>query len=154
MCEQSKTHFIDVTDALDEVTLTASYADNRFTIDMRRPVTSGQEQLFDKANEFNYLTLMFEYQVGTGETNNILQIQIENGPSDDDLYISTAATVSSGVVTLEAMNFQFTGANATAPYKYAFPVEISDRVLRISVAESGVVTNFGTVSIKAFLSKR
>lgn len=133
--------------ALVNVTLTDSFDDNSFEIDLTLP--SGA----DLASNLNALVLMWEYQLGDSETSNTLEIQVECGVDTDDLYIGTLGATSSGVITLSDQVLKFTGANATAPYRRYFPLTITARYLKISVREAGVASNYGTVSMKCLLAK-
>lgn len=140
---------------LEEVTLTASYNDdNSFEIDLNKVPGVNVTVVGDNSHLFNTLTIMFEYQLGASETNNTIDFKIENGDDADDIYLTTASAVSSGTVTLSDQVFQWQGANDSAPYKRSFSVDISDRFLKVSVKESGVAANYGTATVKYFLSKR
>lgn len=138
-------------DALDDVALTADFADNSFEIDLRNLAGARPG---DKSAHFNTLTLFLEYQLGAAETNNKVEIQVETGQSDADLFVATASSIAAGVVTLEDQYFEWEGANDAAPYKRAFTVDISDRYLKISVRESGVGANAGVLSVDYHLTKR
>lgn len=140
---------------LSEITLTDAYnSTHSFDIDLNKVPGVNVTVVGDNSHLFNTLTIMFEYELGAAETNNTIDFTIHNGDDEDDLYLTTASAVSSGAVTLSDQEFKWTGANATAPYKRSFSVEISDRFLRVFVKESGVAANAGTATIKYFLSKR
>ncbi len=139
---------------LEDITLTSSYnSTNSFDIDLNKVTSQNLTVVGDNSHLFNRLTILFEYQLGSGETNNTIDFTIHNGDDENDIYLTTASAVSAGAVTLSDQEFKWTGANATDPYKRSFSVEISDRFLRVYVKETGVAANAGTATIKYFLSK-
>lgn len=124
---------------LSPVTLTATAADNRATIGVK-----GMQQL----------VLLVRYITGAAETNNILQMTVEFSPDGTLFYQETTEDASALSTVTETQTIrQFTGAAAATTYSFriAIPVADLDRI-RIGFAESGVVTNFGTVSVLAIAS--
>ena len=120
----------DSTLTLSPITLTATAADNRGTV---------------KLNQNSQLILYLRYITGAAETNNILQMTVEFSPDGTLFYQEATEEASTTTVTEYQATRQFTGAAAATTYSFrvAIPVADIDRV-RISFAESGVVTNFGT----------
>lgn len=135
------------TDAFEAITLTDDFADNFFDLDLT--TNNGAK---DFASYLNRLLLMFNYQLGASETSNVLNIQIEVGVDADDLYILDTGSVSGADVTIVEQIIKFTGANATAPYKEAYPLDFTGRYIRVSVKETNVASNFGTLSMKTLLA--
>ena len=100
------------------------------------------------------LVLLVRYITGAAETNNILQMTVEFSPDGTLFYQETTEDASALSTVTETQTIrQFTGAAAATTYSFriAIPVADLDRI-RIGFAESGVVTNFGTVSVLAIAS--
>src|SRR3990167_739975 len=123
---------------LAPVTLTATSSDNRAQIDV-----DGQVQT----------VLYVRYITGSGETNNILQMTVDYSPDGTNFYQEVTEESSTTLITEYQATRQFTGASAATTYSFRVPVPIADaKKLRIAFAESGVATNFGTVSCLAITS--
>lgn len=144
---------IQIKTQLDAVVLTDAYTDdNSFTIDLRKPSNSYSEAFsYDLAAIFKILNLYINYTPGATETSNVLDIQIETGNEDDDLYISSSLSDSSGTITVSPASYHITGATGGTEYKRNLSLDISDRVVKVSFKETGVVTNFGTLTVKTSL---
>ena len=123
---------------LSPVTLTATASDNRTQID----VDGGQQVM-----------LYIRYITGAAETNNILQMTVDYSPDSTNFYQEVTEESSTTLITEYQATRQFTGAAAATTYSFRVPLPIADiRKLRIAFAESGVVTNFGSVSVLAVVS--
>lgn len=123
---------------LSPVTLTATASDNRKEIDV------------DKIQQ---LTLYLKYTVGSGESNNVLNLTVEFSPDGTNYYQEATEAVSTSTVTEYQATRQFTGASASTAYSFRIAIPIADiKKLRIGFAETGVVTNFGTLSVLAVSS--
>ena len=117
---------------LSPVTLTATASDNRAQIDV-----DGQVQT----------VLYIRYITGAAETNNILQMTVDYSPDGTNFYQEVTEESSTTLITEYQATRQFTGAAAATTYSFRVPIPVADiKKLRIAFAESGVVTNFGTVS--------
>src|SRR3990167_3574501 len=117
---------------LSPVTLTATAADNRAQIDV-----GGQVQT----------VLYIRYITGAAETNNILQMTVDYSPVGTNFYQEVTEESSTTLITEYQATRQFTGAAAATTYSFRVPIPVADiKKLRIAFAESGVATNFGTVS--------
>src|SRR3990167_3550919 len=117
---------------LSPVTLTATASDNRAEIDV-----DGQVQV----------VLYVRYITGATETNNILQMTVDYSPDGTNFYQEVTEESSTTLITEYQATRQFTGAAAATTYSFRVPIPVADiQKLRIAFAESGVVTNFGTVS--------
>lgn len=124
--------------ALAPVTLTATGSDNRAQIDI-----DGMQQLI----------LYVRYITGTAETNNILQMTVDYSPDGTNFYQEVTEESSTTLITEYQATRQFTGAAAATTYSFRVPVPVADvKKLRIAFSESGVVTNFGTLSCLAITS--
>lgn len=125
---------------LSPVTLTATAANNRGTIFVK-----GGSQVM----------LYLRYITGSAETNNVLSMTVELSPDGTLFYQEATEEASTTTITEYQATRQFTGAAAATTYSFrvAIPVADVDR-LRISFAETGVVTNFGTLSCLAVISSQ
>jgi len=118
-------------EAFDDVTLTASYADNRKEIDVAG---------------FSKIAFDIDYARGAAEASSKLQITIEHSTDGTNWYslvideTSTVSTITPRVWELEDTN------------KVNVLVDIAYKKIRVSVQESGVVSNAGTVSIDYTIS--
>ena len=126
--------------ALAPVTLTATASDNRGTITVK-----GDSQVM----------LYIRYITGAAETNNTLQMTVEFSPDGTLFYQEATEEASTTTVNEYQATRNFLGASAATTYSFrvAIPVADVDR-LRISFAESGVASNFGSVSCLAVKSSQ
>lgn len=118
------------------VTLTAAYTGNSKTF---------------KVGGYSKLDLAVLYTMGATETANSIEIQVESSTDGVNFYRVPNESVSGGVSTLTAREFTFIGVNAAAA-TISVGLDIFYQYLKISVKESGVVTNFGTAFIDGTLS--
>lgn len=118
--------------AFDAVTLTAAYSGNRKTID---------------CGGMTKISLDINYAMGATESANILDFTLEHSPDGGtnwySLVIDTTATLSD--ITPRAWNI--TGTN-----KVNVILDIAYKQIRMSMLETGVVTNSGTASVDFTLS--
>ncbi len=118
---------------LSPVTLTATSSDNRKEIDV-----DGMQQL----------VLYVKYTTGSGETNNVLNTTVDFSPDGTNYYQESTEAVSTATVTEYQATRQFTGAAAGTAYSLRVAIPIADiKRIRMSFAETGVSTNFGTLSV-------
>ena len=117
-------------------TLTAAYTGNTYNM----PVAG-----------FSKIDLAVLYTMGATETTNSIEFQIEHSPDGTNWYRIPNEEASSGVSTLFAQNFTFVGVDATVA-TISIGLDIFYRYLKVSVKESGVVTNAGTIFVEATLS--
>lgn len=123
---------------LSPVTLTATASDNRAQIDV-----DGMQQL----------VLYIRYITGAAETNNILQMTVDFSPDGTNFYQEATEEASTTTITEYQATRQFTGASAATTYSLRIAIPVADiKKIRIGFAESGVVTNFGTLSALAVTS--
>ncbi len=118
-------------------TLTALYAD-------------GSPKIFETGG-YSELVLHLNYTVGASETNNSIEIKLEDSNDRTNFYQLTNESASAGTSTLTAREFTFAGAAATS-YPISYRLDVSYKYMRISVKETGVAANFGTVYVDALLS--
>lgn len=93
------------------------------------------------------------YTMGATETSNSIELRIEGSPDRTNFYRIPNEAVSAGTSTLTAREFTFVGVNAAAA-TISLGVDIFYKAMRISVKETGVVTNFGTIYIEATVGGR
>jgi hypothetical protein len=89
--------------------------------------------------------------MGATETSNTIEVRVESSPDKVNWYRIPNEAVSGAVSTLTAREFTFVGTNAAAATIGIF-LDIAYKNLRISVKESGVATNAGTVYVESTLS--
>lgn len=92
------------------------------------------------------------YTTGAAETNNSIEVRIRTSPDGTNLYQIVNEAVSAGTSTLTAREFTFVGASAATAYAISLPLDVWDLYMEISVKESGVAANAGTVYVEATLS--
>lgn len=98
------------------------------------------------------VNLSILYTTGAGETSNSVELRVETSPDRTNWYRIPNEAVSGGTSTLTVREFSFTGASAATAYSFSLPLDIQDEFMRISVKESGVVTNFGTIYVEGTVS--
>lgn len=111
-------------------TLTATYTDNTKTL-----ITGG----------LSMLTLVGTYTTGAAETSNYISIKIEVSDDDTNFYQTMTASSSSGVTTMYPQTFKVDGAAAGTAYPFNIQFPVAARKVKISVIETGVAANFGTL---------
>lgn len=92
------------------------------------------------------MDIMFSYTTGSGETNNTLNIIVEQSPDNTNWYKIPNESVSSGTSTLDDRTFSYasnTGGGTTS--NGSIGLDIFYENIRVSFTESGVVTNAGSV---------
>jgi hypothetical protein len=92
-----------------------------------------------------------QYTMGATETANSIELMIEQSPDGVNFYRIPNEDASLGVSTLTAREFTFVGTNA-ALASISIGLDIFYKYLKVSVKETGVVTNAGTVYVEATLS--
>lgn len=116
--------------AFSGVTLTAAYTGNRKTFE-----TGG----------FSKLSLDLTYAMGAAEGGNTMEFQLEashNGTDWHKLVIDTTGTAS--VITPREWQM--------APESLNVILDIAYKHMRLSLKETGVVTNYGTATVNVTLS--
>lgn len=97
------------------------------------------------------IEFLIKYTMGAGETTNSIEVKVEGSNDGTNFYQVMNDSTSAGTSTLYAREFTYVGANA-ATVNVNFGVDIAYLKLRVSVKETGVVTNKGTVSVDALIS--
>ena len=117
--------------AFSGVALTSAYTDNRFTFD---------------AGGFTKLTLDTSYAMGATESANTLQFQLEHSPDNGVTWYSLVIDTTDTVSTIVAREWTMAPANLNVI------IDIAYKKMRLSIKETGVITNAGTASVSLTLS--
>lgn len=99
------------------------------------------------------LNLDFAYTMGASETANTVEIKLEASPDGVNFYQLGNTDSTAGASTIYNREFTFTGTNG-ALAKFQIFLDIGYKFLRVSVKESGVAANKGTLYVEATLSGR
>lgn len=91
------------------------------------------------------------YTMGATETANSIELKIEGSTDETNFYRLPNESVSAGVSTLTAREFTFVGVDAAAT-TISLGLDIFYKLIKISVKETGKVTNFGTVYVEGTLA--
>ena len=118
-------------------TLTAAYTGNTKTF-----ATGG-------ISKINFSIL---YTTGSGESSNSIEVKVESSPDRINFYQIPNETVSGGTSTLTQREFTFVGDSAATAYSLSLPLDVQDKYFKVSLKESGVVTNYGTIYVEATIS--
>lgn len=100
---------------------------------------------------FNKISIACLYTTGSGETDNSVEIQLEQSPDGTNFYQLANEAASGGTSTLTQREFTFTGASAATAYAFDIILDINYRNMRIEAKETGVVSNAGTFYAEATL---
>jgi hypothetical protein len=133
---------------IDNATLTASYL----------PLAADNLEL--NVEKVTQITLDVFYTTGAAETNNTIELKVEfantmsnrTSPVTGDWVQETTISASGGTTTVTPNIYQITGASATTTYPVQIAVPMASRFIRVSVKESGVAANFGTVTVKCTMA--
>lgn len=120
------------------VTLTAAYD------------VANKTKVFETGG-YSKLNLDVLYTMGATETSNSIEIRVEGSSDGTNFYRIPNETVSGGTSTLTAREFTFVGTNADVA-TISVGLDIFYKYIKLSVKETGVVTNFGTVYVEGTLS--
>lgn len=101
---------------------------------------------------YSELVLDVLYTTGSGETSNSVEIRVEDSVDGTNFYRLSNESASAGTSTITQREFTFVGASAATAYAFSYRLDISYQSMRISVKESGVVTNAGTIFVEGQLS--
>lgn len=119
-----------VVNAFSATTLTAAYTGNRKAIE-----TGG----------FSQISLDVTYAMGATETANTLELQLEASYNGTNWHALTHATAAATSV-LSAKEFQMSEGSLNILQDIAY------KYIRLSLKETGVVTNFGSATVNITLS--
>lgn len=105
-----------------------------------------------KTHGFSEMIVDIIYTTGAAETNNTIQIKLEDSPDNVNFYRLTNEAASSGTSTLTQREFTFTGAAAATAYTLSYRLDISYQYMRIEMNEGGVAANAGTAYVEITLA--
>lgn len=100
---------------------------------------------------YSKLNLDALYTMGAAETSNSIELRIDASTDGTNFYRIPNESVSGGTSTLTAREFTFVGTNAAAA-TISIGLDIFYKYMRVSVKETGVASNAGTIYIEATLS--
>jgi hypothetical protein len=100
---------------------------------------------------FSKINFDILYTMGATETANSIEVRLRCSSDGVNFYRIPNETVSGGTSTMTAREFTFVGTNADVA-TISIPIDIMYKYIEISVKESGVVTNAGTVYVEATIS--
>lgn len=129
---------------LEEVTLTADFADN---------VSEGVA-----LSPFTQMEMFIDYTMAAGESGNsvVVKVEVQDESTGEwrELSISADAAPSGGVVlsTLYPRRYKISAAAAEAPERRWFAIPTSARFLRVAAMEDGLATDGGALTVGVKLS--
>ena len=92
------------------------------------------------------LDIRFSYTTGAAETNNTLDILVEQSSDGTNWFSIPNETVSSGTSTLNDRTFSYaTNTGGGTNTKSSVGLDIFYKQIRVSFKETGVAANHGTV---------
>ena len=94
---------------------------------------------------FSKVNIDLLYTLGATETANSIEVKSESSPDGTNYYHIPNDSTTTGVSTITEREFTFVGATATAAYPIGIPLDIFYKYLRISIKETGVASNVGTI---------
>lgn len=114
-----------------------------------------------KIGKANQVTLDVAYTMGTAETLNSIEIKVEfanpvllNEPVTTDWHQEAAESVSGGTSTVSLFERTFTATQAAGTYdRFQIAIPVSSKFFRVSVKETGIAANGGTVTVKAIINE-
>ena len=92
------------------------------------------------------------YTTGAAETNNSIEVRVRTSVDGTNFYQIVNESVVTTTSTLYQREFTFVGASAATAYSFSLPLDVWNEYMEISVKESGVASNAGTVFAEATLS--
>ena len=121
------------------VALTAAYTGNRKAFE-----TGGYVKM----------NLDVRYTTGAAETDNSLNLLLEGSSDGVNWYQLVNESNSNGASTVYQREFTFGGTGTTAATAYAlsYGIDVFYKYVRVSVKETGVAANAGSIFIEATLS--
>ena len=94
---------------------------------------------------FSKMNIDLLYTTGTGETSNSIEVKIEASPDGTNYYRVVTDDTTSGTSTITVREFTYVGAAAATAYPIGIPLDIFYKYIRVSVKETGVASNKGTI---------
>lgn len=125
------------------------------TLESTYQTESGQTKPTKTFNVAGYAKLNLDllYTMGAAETTNSIEIKIEGSVDGTNYYRIPNDSTSNGVSTLTAREFTFVGTNAAAA-TISIGLDIFYKKIKVSIKETGVASNKGTIFGDVTLSGR
>lgn len=101
------------------------------------------------ASKINFSIL---YTTGAAETNNSIEVRLRTSSDGTNFYAILNESVSGGTSTIVSREFSYVGTSAATAYAFSLPLDCWDKYMEISVKETGVAVNAGTVYVEAMIS--
>ena len=98
------------------------------------------------------LTLVGTYTTGATETSNNIDIKVEGSADKTNYYQEMTESAAAGVVTMYPATYKVNGAGSATAYPFRIMVPVADKRIKISIKETGVAANYGTVVMQALMS--
>lgn len=106
-----------------------------------------------RINAGDVVTFDLLYTTGAAEAGTSCNFKIEISPDETTWYQLQTSSISSGVETLVAKEYKFGGGAGATAYKTSKTLQFNAMFVRVSVKETGVGANFGTVTVKATIGQ-
>ena len=100
------------------------------------------------------LNLYILYTMGATETTNSIEVKIEGSPDGTNFYRIPNDATSTGTSTITEREFTYVGTTDAGANDISIGVDIFYKFVKVSIKETGKVTNFGTVFVDAVLLGR
>jgi len=94
---------------------------------------------------FSKMNVELLYTTGAGETSNSIEVKIEESSDGTNFYRIPNDSTSGDTSTITAREFTYVGASAATAYPISIGIDIFYSNIRISVKETGVASNKGTI---------
>jgi len=104
-----------------------------------------------KTDGYSKLNLDILYTMGSGETSNSIQVRLECSTDGVNYYRIPNDSTTDGTSTITAREFTFVGTNAAAA-SISISLDIFYKYMKISVKETGVASNAGTIYVEGSLA--
>jgi len=116
---------------------------------------TGNSKVINGVAGMSKLNVNFSYTTGSGESNNSLDVLIEQSNDGVNYFAIVNETVSAGVSTINDRTFSYadnTGGGTNK--KSSIGLDIFYKYVKVSFKETGVATNFGTLYAEAVVLGR
>lgn len=94
---------------------------------------------------FSKMNIDLLYTTGAAETANSIEVKIESSPDGTNYYRVPNDSTTDGTSTITAREFTYVGAAAATAYPIGIPLDIFYKYIRVSIKETGVASNKGTI---------
>jgi len=98
------------------------------------------------------LVINAKYTTGAAETNNSIEIKMEASNDGTNFFQLTNEAASGGTSTITQRELTFVGASAATAYSVSYKLDVAYKFLKLSVKESGVAANAGTIYVEGLLA--